>query len=104
MEDFGVINANQFLKTAMKLSNSDMKMLFVILSDMSSKNRYYIINNKEWRNYLSTVGINKSPERISIILSSLVKSGILKREGKGIYVLANKELIMPATLYSELNP
>lgn len=85
MESYGFINAEKLPMIASKLHGSELKLLLFIFSYLSSNRKQYLANNEEWRDYTASMGYAVTPERMSAVLSSLVKKGILKRELKGIF-------------------
>lgn len=85
MESYGFINAEKLPSIIKDLKGSELKMLLLILCYLSSSRKQYLVNNEDWRKYMSSMNYNVTPERTSMVLSSLVKKGILKREVKGVF-------------------
>ena len=77
MEDFALINASQMHRVFNELSTVEFKMLLMIVFYLSSNNKELLIHNAEFREFLSSVGFAKTSIRISTILSSMVKKGVL---------------------------
>ena len=100
MEDFALINASQMHRVFNKLSTVEFKMLLMIVFYLSSNNKELLIHNAEFREFLSSVGFAKTSIRISTILSSMVKKGVLVREGQGVFSVP-RNLFLPANAYKE---
>lgn len=96
MEDFALINASQMHRVFNELSTVEFKMLLMIVFYLSSSNKELLIHNAEFREFLSSVGFAKTSIRISTILSSMVKKGVLVREGQGVFSV-------PGNLFSPAN-
>lgn len=96
MEDFALINASQMHRVFNELSTVEFKMLLMVLFYLSSNNKELLIHNAEFREFLSSVGFAKTSIRISTILSSMVKKGVLVREGQGVFSV-------PGNLFSPAN-
>lgn len=91
MTDYAYINAHRLPDVMLKrkLTGSEMKMMFAILFYLSSNSSKYFFNNLETREYLASVGLNLTRERICGILSGLVKKGVIKREAQSVYSVDN---------------
>lgn len=100
MEDFALINASQMHRVFNELSTVEFKMLLMIVFYLSSNNRELLIHNAEFREFLSSVGFAKTSIRISTILSSMVKKGVLIREGQGVFSVPGN-LFLPANACKE---
>ncbi len=100
MEDFALINASQMHRVFNKLSTVEFKMLLMIVFYLSSNNKELLIHNAEFREFLSSVGFAKTSIRISTILSSMVKKGVLVREGQGVFSVPGN-LFLPANTCKE---
>lgn len=85
MEDFAFINVSQMHKLFNELTTVEFKMLLMIVFYLSSNNKELLIHNAEFREFLTSVGFAKTSIRISTILSSMVKKGVLVREGQGVF-------------------
>ena len=72
----------------------------MIVFYLSSNNKELLIHNAEFREFLSSVGFAKTSIRISTILSSMVKKGVLVREGQGVFSVPGN-LFLPANTYKE---
>ena len=95
MEDFAFINASQMHKLFNELTTVEFKMLLMIVFYLSSNNKELLIHNAEFREFLTSVGFAKTSIRISTILSSMVKKGVLVREGQGVFSVPGN-LFLPA--------
>ena len=100
MEDFALINASQMHRVFNELSTVEFKMLLMIVFYLSSNNKELLIHNAEFREFLSSVGFAKTSIRISTILSSMVKKGVLVREGQGVFSVSGN-LFLPADTCKE---
>lgn len=100
MEDFALINASQMHRVFNELSTVEFKMLLMVLFYLSSNNKELLIHNAEFREFLSSVGFAKTSIRISTILSSMVKKGVLVREGQGVFSVPGN-LFLPANICKE---
>lgn len=100
MEDFALINASQMHRVFNELSTVEFKMLLMVLFYLSSNNKELLIHNAEFREFLSSVGFAKTSIRISTILSSMVKKGVLVREGQGVFSVPGN-LFLPASACKE---
>lgn len=100
MEDFALINASQMHRVFNELSTVEFKMLLMIVFYLSSSNKELLIHNAEFREFLSSVGFAKTSIRISTILSSMVKKGVLIREGQGVFSVPGN-LFLLANAYKE---
>lgn len=96
MKEYALINAGRLPEYFNTLSNTEFKMLLFVLFYLSSNDRTMYFNNAETREFLAEMGFKKTPERITTILGSMVKKGVLKREAHGAYsVIGN--LFLPAS-------
>lgn len=100
MEDFALINASQMHRVFNELSTVEFKMLLMVVFYLSSNNKELLIHNAEFREFLSSVGFAKTSIRISTILSSMVKKGVLVREGQGVFSVPG-DLFLPANICKE---
>ena len=87
MKEYYYLNSSKMLVLAKRLQGAEVKMLFAMMYCMSSAHSMLFINNKENRERMKDIDFAKSPERISLLLSSLTKKGIIKREFNGVYRL-----------------
>lgn len=90
-------NAVSFNLTSMpglfdSLNVSELKLVFVLAYYLRSKDKTVFVNSAENREWLASFGFKRTPERISNLLSSLVKRGVLVREGIGVYSLCGSIL------------
>lgn len=95
MEDFAFINVSEMHKLFNELTTVEFKMLLMIVFYLSSNNKELLIHNAEFREFLTSVGFAKTSIRISTILSSMVKKGVLVREGQGVFSVPGN-LFLPA--------
>lgn len=100
MEDFVLINASQMHRVFNELSTVEFKMLLMVVFYLSSNNKELLIHNAEFREFLSSVGFAKTSIRISTILSSMAKKGVLVREGQGVFSVPGN-LFLPANACKE---
>ena len=100
MEDFALINATQMHRVFNELSTVEFKMLLMVVFYLSSNNKELLIHNAEFREFLTSVGFAKTSIRISTILSSMVKKGVLVREGQGVFSVPGN-LFLPANTCKE---
>lgn len=80
------------------LNTSELKLVLVIAYYMVDKGKDFFINNAEGREFLSSMGLKKTPVRICSLLSSLVKKGALVKEGTGVYSIPEGFLFLPKYL------
>lgn len=85
MNEFALINTSKMKNLFNELSTVEFKMLLMILFYLSSNNKELLIHNADFREFLSSVNFSKTPERISTILSSMTKKGVLVKEAMGVY-------------------
>jgi hypothetical protein len=85
MNEFALINASKMPELMMKLSTVECKMLLIILCYLSTTNKELLIHNAEFREFLVSMSFSKTSIRVSTILSSMVKKGVLVREGQGVF-------------------
>lgn len=100
MENFAMINASKMSELIMKLSTVEGKVMLMILFYLSSNNKELLVHNASFREFLASMGFSKTPERICTILSSMVKKGVLVREGQGVYSVPGN-LFLPASSCKE---
>lgn len=98
MTDYAYINAHRLPEVILKckLTGSEIKMMFAVLFYLSSNNRKYFFNNLETREYLASVGLKLTRERVCNILSGLVKKGAIKREAQSAYSV-DESLYLPTS-------
>ena len=88
MEDYFYLNPSKMMEVIKKLGGSEIKMLYAMFYCMSCDDRDVFINNAENRKRIAEeLDFDKTPERISSILSSLVKKGVIKKEMNGVYTV-----------------
>ena len=89
MKDYVYLNPAEMLKICIKGTTNECKLMLVIIYYMIQKNTTVFVNNAENRELLATVGFKRTPERISTILSSMVRKKMLKREASGVFSISN---------------
>lgn len=88
MEDYFYLNPSKMMEISKKLGGSEIKMLYAMFYCMACDDRSVFINNAENRKRMAEeLDFSKTPERISSILSSLTKKGVIKREMNGVYTV-----------------
>lgn len=97
MNNIACLNAEKLSSIAAKLQGAELKVLLFILGYLSNSNKKVFVNCKETRNLLASFGFEKSPERISMILSGLVNKGILRRETSGVFSVID-DLYLPVEI------
>lgn len=95
MKDYFYLNPSKMIELIKQLTGSELKMLYGIMYCLVDSGEKWFVNNKENRAKLASLEFNKSPEWISIILSKLVKKGIIKREAQGVFSLKEGLFINP---------
>ena len=95
-----MINASKMHKLFNELTTVEFKMLLMVLYYLSSNNKKVLVHNAGFREFLDSVGFSKTSIRISTILSSMVKKGVLVREGQGVFSVPGN-LFLPASAYKE---
>ena len=89
MKDYFYLNPSKMAELTRRLQGAEIKMLYAMMYCTSSNNSTLFINNAENRKLMKKMGFDKTPERISSLLGSLVKKGAIKREVNGVYSLSN---------------
>lgn len=97
MNEFALINTSKMKNLFNELSTVEFKMLLMILFYLSSNNKELLIHNADFREFLSSINFSKTPERISTILSSMTKKGILVKEAMGVYSVP-EDLCLPSNV------
>ena len=95
MKEFALINASKMSELLKRLSTVEFRMILMILYYLSSNNKELLIHNAEFREFLASMDFSKTSIRISTILSSMVKKGVLIREGQGVFSVPGN-LFLPA--------
>ena len=88
MKDFFYLNPEEMIKLSRTLKGAEIKMLLAMMYCMSTNDSSVFINNAENRALMGEIDFAKTPERISTLLSSLTKKGVIKREVNGVYSLS----------------
>ena len=88
------MNQTKAIEMMMGLEGAEIKMIFAINHCLKESGDNMFINNAHNRNRMAKSGFSKTPERISCLLSSLVKKGILVKEGQGIYTFKDGLFLM----------
>ena len=76
------------LSDLLRLSTAELKMFFAVLNYLNTQGKKVLVHNVGFRDFLASIGFSKTPERISTILSSMVKRGVLIKEAQGVYSLS----------------
>lgn len=88
MEDYFYLNPSKMMEVSRKLGGSEIKMLYAMFYCMSCDGRDVFINNTVNRKRMAEeLEFDRTPERISSILSSLTKKGVIKKEMNGVYTV-----------------
>ena len=95
MHDYCYLNTAKMVELSEKLEGSEIKMLFAIICCLNESDDDWFINNADNRDRMAKAGFNKTPERISTVLGSMVKKGVLKREINGVYSIPEGLFIVP---------
>lgn len=95
MKDYFYLNVEEMIKLFHSLKGAELKMIYAMMYCMSSQNSKLFINNSENRKIMEDIDFNKTPERISSLLSTLCKKGIIKREVNGVYSLPDNLFFIP---------
>lgn len=95
MKDYFYLNPSKMIEVSRELNGSEIKMLYAIMYCLSSGRNQWFVNNASNRKLMAEIGFDKTPERISSLLGSLAKKGILKREASGVYSLLKGLFINP---------
>lgn len=92
MKDYFYLNVPKMLDLSRKLDGSELKVLLLMIYYMSITGSSVFINCEESRSVFAQQGYDKTSERISSVLSSLVKKDIVKRKTRGVFVIADESL------------
>lgn len=87
MKDYFYVNPSKLMEFNKVLDGSDIKMLWGIMYCLSITGNEWFVNNATSREMLKEIGFDKAPERISNILGSLTRKGVLKKISNGVYSL-----------------
>lgn len=87
MKDYFYLNAEEMIRISKSLKGAELKMLYAIMYCMSCQGTKLFINNAENRKLMKRIEFEKTPERISALLGTLTRKGIIKREVNGVYSL-----------------
>lgn len=87
MKDYFYLNPSKMVEFNKVMDGSDIKMLLGIMYCLSETGNEWFVNNAKSREMLKEIGFDKAPERISNILGSLTKKGIITRISNGVYSL-----------------
>lgn len=88
------INAVTLHKITKGLTDSEVKVLLLILDYMVERKRMVFINNEESRRFLASEGYSRTPERVSTVLSVLASKGALIKEANAVFVLPEGLLVV----------
>jgi hypothetical protein len=95
MKDYFYLNPSKMVELSKILGNSEIKMMLGIMYCLSTTGEKWFVNNVENRSRMASIGFDKTPERISTLLGSITKKGVLKREANGVYSLPENLFIAP---------
>lgn len=95
MKDYFYLNPSKMMELSRQLTGSEIKMVYGIMYCLSDNGERWFVNNRENRAKLAEIEFDKSPEWISVVLSKLVKKGVLKREAQGVFSLVDGLFINP---------
>ena len=85
MNDFIYLSLSMMAKCMKVLDGGELKMLYGILYCLCCSDKEVFINNDANRQFIREFGFDKSSIRMSNLLYSLTKKGILIKEGHGVY-------------------
>lgn len=95
MKDYFYLNTSKITEFSKILEGSEIKMLLGIIYCLNYTGDKWFINNSENRAVIAQIGFDKTPERISTLLGSMVKKRVIKRETNGVYSLPEDLFIVP---------
>ena len=95
MQDYRSLNTSKMVELSSVLEGSEIKMLFAIIYCLNESNSDWFVNNAANRAKVAQVGFDKSPERFSAILGSMVGKGVLTREANGVFSVPEDLFIVP---------
>lgn len=95
MKDYFYLNPSKMIEFSKILGNSEIKMMLGIMYCLSITGEKWFVNNAENRSRIASTGFDKTPERISTLLGSIAKKGVLKREANGVYSIPEGLFIVP---------
>ena len=95
MKDWFYLNPSKMMELSKGLEGAEIKMLYAIMYCLASTGNQLFINNPANRKLMEESGFYKTPERISGLLGSLTKKGVLTREINGVYRLPEGLIIIP---------
>lgn len=95
MKDYFYLNPSKMVELSKQLVGSEIKLLLGMMYCTSGSDNKWFVNNAENRAKIAQLGFDKTPERISILLGSMVKKGVLKREINGVYSFPEDLFIVP---------
>lgn len=95
MKNYFYLNPSKMMEVSMKLDGAEIKMLYAIMYCLNSTGRKWFVNNVNNRKLMAEIKFSKTPERVSGLLGSMTKKGVLKRETNGVYSLPEDLFIIP---------
>lgn len=95
MKDYFYLNPSKMAELSRVLVGSEIKMLLGIIYCLSYTGDKWFINNAKNRAVIAQIGFDKTPERISALLGSMVKKCVIKRTINGVYSLPEDLFIVP---------
>ena len=87
MKDYFYLNVEEMVRISRTLKGAEIKMLYAMMYCVSKQETKLFINNAESRKLMKDLDFDKTPERISALLGTLVKKEVIKREINGVYSL-----------------
>ena len=102
MKDYFYVNPSKMIELCKTLSGSEIKMVYAIMYCLAGTGERLFANSEKNRSTMAKIGFSKTPERISTLLSSLVKKGVINREAYGLFSLPEDLFINP-NISSEIN-
>lgn len=87
MEKLVTLNLFKVIQCVSELSGAEIRMLLGVLYCIDDTAKLFF-NNIYNRSVLEEMGFGVSPERISGLLGSLVKKGVLEKKANGVYSIA----------------
>ena len=95
MKEYFYLNPSKMAELSRQMVGSEIKLLLGMMYCISNSDNKWFVNNAENRSRIARLGFDKTPERVSAILGSLAKKGIIKREANGVYSLPEDLFIVP---------
>lgn len=87
MNDHFYLSPSKMSELTTNLTGSEIKMLLAIMYCLSMDNTKLFVNNRRNRERMKEIDFDKTPVRISMLLSLLAKKGVIIREANALYRL-----------------